>query len=124
MADEGGIDVACTVKALLKGEDDHHAADALLHPAQAIPFPSPELGAYEIDDRDVQLVERACETEVDIGKVDEDGNVGAALFDGCDQAAVFAIDVGHMADHFGDAHVGHIFGANDAIESRSFHHRA
>jgi hypothetical protein len=43
------------------------------------------------------------------------------LFDGGDEAAVFGVDGGHVTDDLGDAHVGYVFGANDAVETGGFH---
>jgi uncharacterized protein YdeI (YjbR/CyaY-like superfamily) len=121
MADEGGVDVAGAVEVFFEGEDDHHAGDTLLDPAEATALPGPELGADEVDDRDVQLFELAGEAEVDVGEVDENGDVGATFLDGCDEAPVLAVDVGHMPDDFGDAHVSHVLCADDTVEASFFH---
>ncbi len=121
VADECGVDASCAVEALFEGEDDHHAADPLLHPAEASALPGPELRTDEVDDGNVQLAELTGEAEVDVGEVDQDGDVGTALFDGGDQAAVLAVDARHVTNDFGDAHVGDVFGAHDAIEAGGFH---
>ncbi len=121
MAYELCVDVAGAVEGFFEGEDDHHAVDALLDPAEAAALPGPELGADEVDDGDVQFFEFAGEAEVDVGEVDEDGDVGAAFFDGGDETAVLAVDVGHVPDDLGDAHVGDVFGADDAVEAGVFH---
>ena len=42
-------------------------------------------------------------------------------FDRGDQATIGAIDTRHMADDFRYAHVGNVFGADDAIEAGVFH---
>src|SRR5487761_2624267 len=76
MADEVCRDVAGAVEVLLEGEDDEHAVDALLYPTEASSLPGPELGADEVDDRNATLLEFAGEAEVDVGEVDEDGDVG------------------------------------------------
>jgi len=121
VADEGRVDVAVAVELFLKRKDDHHAADALLDPAEAATLPGPKLGADEVDDGDVELFQFAGEAEVDVGKVDEDGDVRAMFFDGGDEAAVLAVDVGHVPDDLGDAHVGDVFGADYALEAGVFH---
>lgn len=41
MADESGVDPPSPVKAFLERKDDHHAADPLLHPAEALALPGP-----------------------------------------------------------------------------------
>src|SRR6202522_2582689 len=115
MADEPGVDASGAVEALFEGKDDHHAADALLHPAQAAALPCPELRADEGDDGDAQFFQRAGEAEVDVGEVDEDGDVGLALFDGGDETAVGTVDARGVAENFRNAHVGDIFGAYDAV---------
>ena len=63
----------------------------------------------------------AGEREVDVGEVDEDGDVGAVAFDGGDELAILAEDVGHVADDFGDAHVSHVLCADDTVEASFFH---
>jgi uncharacterized protein YdeI (YjbR/CyaY-like superfamily) len=124
VADELGVDVAGAVEGGFEGEDDEHAVDALLDPAETATLPGPELRADEVDDGDVAFFQLAGEAEVDVGEVDEDGDIGAAGVDGGDEAAVFAVDVGHVPDDLGDAHVGDVFGADDAVEARGFHLRA
>jgi hypothetical protein len=61
------------------------------------------------------------EAEVDVGEVDEDGDVGTVAFDGRNELAILREDVGHVADDFGEAHVGDVFGANDAGLAGGFH---
>ena len=121
MADELGVYVAGAVEGGFEGEDDHHAGDALLHPAEAAALPGPELRADEVEDGDAEFFQLAGEAEVDVGEVDEDGDVGAVFFDGGDEAAVLGVDGGHVADDLGDAHVGYVFGADDAVEAGHFH---
>ena len=43
------------------------------------------------------------------------------MFDGCDQASIGVVDSWSVADDLGDAHVGYVFGANDAVEACGFH---
>jgi hypothetical protein len=121
VADESRVDVAVAVELFFKGEDDHHSVYALLDPAKAAVLPGPKLRADEVDHGDVEFLQFAGETEVDVGKVDEDGDVGAVLFDGGDEAAVLAVDVRHVPDDLGDAHVGDVFGPDDAVEAGGFH---
>ena len=115
VADEGGGDVAGLVEGLLEGKDDEDAADALLHPAEAAALPGPELGADEPEDRDAGAVEVTGEAEVDVGKVDEDGEVRSGGADGADKAAIAAVDARDVAEDFSDAHDGDVFGA-DGLE--------
>jgi hypothetical protein len=61
------------------------------------------------------------ELEVDVGEIDQDGEGGAALLDGMFEAAEFAVDAGQVADDLGDAHDGHVFRADDAVEAGGGH---
>ncbi len=121
VAGEGGVYVAGAVEGDLEGEDDHHAVDALLDPAEAAALPGPELGADEPEDGDAEASAVFGEAEVDVGEVDEDSYGGALGADGVDEAAVLAVDVGGVADDFGDAHVGDVLGADDAGEAGGGH---
>src|SRR6185503_4302100 len=121
MADKGGIDLTSTVKIFFEREDDHHAVDPLLHPAETLALPCPELRTYEIENGNIQFAEFAGETEIDVREIDKDGSIGSTALDRGDEAAVLAIDTGHVADDFGDAHMGDVLGADDAIEARCFH---
>ena len=78
MADEFGIDAAGAVEGLLEGKDDEHAADEFPDEVDAVLLPGPELRADEVDDGNAEAVEFPGEAEVDVGEVDEDGEVGAA----------------------------------------------
>jgi hypothetical protein len=60
-------------------------------------------------------MEMSGETEVDVGEVDEDGDVGARAAEGADEAAVARVDVGDVAEDLGDAHDGDVFGADDLL---------
>ena len=111
VAYELGVDVAGGVEGLLEGEDDEHAVDALLYPAEAAALPGPELGADEPDHGDALLVEALGEAEIDVGEVDEDGDVGAGSADAAYEFAVAGVYVRDVAEDFGDAHDGYVFGA-------------
>jgi uncharacterized protein YdeI (YjbR/CyaY-like superfamily) len=116
-----GVYATSAVEAFFEWEDDHHAADALLHPAEPLALPCPELRADEVDDWDVKLPEFAGEAEVYVGEVNEDGDVRAALFDGGHEAAKFAVDVRRMTNDLGDTHVGDVFGTDDAVLAGLLH---
>lgn len=75
MADKGGGDAAGGVEGLFKRKDDKDATDALLDPAKASSLPGPELGADEPEDGNARAMEAAGEAEVDVGEVDQDGEV-------------------------------------------------
>ena len=82
VADEGGVDAALAVEGLLEGEDNEHAVDSGLHPAEAAALPGPELRADEPDDRNSCAVEVFGEAEVDVREVDQDCHVRAGLLYG------------------------------------------
>ena len=58
---------------------------------------------------------------MDVGEVDEDGDVWLAGADGLAELVELGVDAGEMADDFGDAHDGHVFRADDAIEAGGDH---
>ena len=124
MADKFGGYSAVAVEGFLEGEDDEHPGDALLDPAEASSLPGPELRGDEPDDGDVAFLEFAGEAEVYVGEIDEDGDVGAGLLDVSDELAVLRVDVGGVADDFRDAHVGDVFGADDAGLTGGLHELA
>ncbi len=121
VAYELGLDVAGLVEGLLEGEDDEHAVYAFLDPAEAGALPGPELGADEPDHGDACVVEVLGEAEVYVGEVDEDGDVWAGSADAADEFAVAGVDVGDVAEDFGDAHDGYVFGADDAVLACGLH---
>jgi hypothetical protein len=123
VGDEPSVDATGTVEAFFEGKDDHHAGDTLLHPADAAALPGPELRADKVDDRDAEFFQLAGKAEVDVGEVDQDGDVGPPLPDGGHEAAIGSVDAGHVADDLGDAHVGDVFSPHDAIEACGFHLR-
>jgi hypothetical protein len=55
------------------------------------------------------------EAEVDVGEVDEDGDVWSFAFDGGDELAVAGDDARDVAQDFGDAHNGYVFGADGLL---------
>jgi hypothetical protein len=64
------------------------------------------------------------ETEVDVGEVDEDGDVGAAAAEGADEAAVARVDMRDVAEDLGDAHDSDVLGADDLLLAGTLHLRA
>ena len=61
------------------------------------------------------------EAEVDVGEVDEDGERGRRALDGGDERAVLRVDVRGVAQDLCDAHVGDVFGADDAVLAGGLH---
>jgi hypothetical protein len=121
VAYEFGVYVAVAVEGSFEGEDDEHAVDALLDPAQAAALPGPELRADEPEDRDAEASAVFGEAEVDVGEVDEDSEIRPGAFEVGDQLAILPEDEGGVADDLRDAHVGDVFGADDASLAGDFH---
>src|ERR1019366_8031903 len=121
MADEFGVDRAGAVERGFEGEDDEHAVDKALHPAQAAALPGPERRADEPEDGNAESLAVHGEAEVDVGKVDEDGERWRRALDGGDERAVLRMDVGGVAQDLGEAHVGDVLGADDALLAGGFH---
>ena len=61
------------------------------------------------------------EPEVDLGEVDEDGNIGPVTLDESDQLPVLRVYVWGVADDLREAHVRDIFGADDAFQASAGH---
>src|SRR6516165_2844272 len=123
MADEIRPDSALAVERLFEGKDHDHAIDVFANQLDAVLLPRPELRAHKVDDRDAERMEFAGKAKVDVGEVDEDGDVWPAVADGLAQLAELAVDARQVQDHFRDAHDGHVFRANDAVEAGSNHAR-
>src|ERR1017187_7989713 len=112
MADEFGVDVAGAVERCFEGKDDEHAVDKALHPAQAAALPGPELRADEVEDGNAEALAVHGGAEVDVGKVDEDGERERVALEGADERAILRVDVERVAQDFSEAHVGDILGAD------------
>ncbi len=121
MPDELGLNAAIPVEGLLEGEDDQHAIHALLHPTQAVPLPGPELGADEPDNGHTCETEVPRESEIHIGKVDENGHVGSLLPNGSHQSPIALVDPRNVNENLSDPHHRDIFRANHTRKPSSLH---
>ena len=72
----------------------------------------------------MQTAKLGGKTQVYVREVDQDGDIGPFRAQAGLQLAVFAVDVGHVQDHFRDAHHGDIFGAHHPAQSQVCHARA
>lgn len=115
VADELGVYTSFAIEVLLEREDDEHLRDSLLDPAKASTLPRPQLRRYEPDDGDAGAAKMAGEAEVDVWKVDEDGDRRALPADGADQPAIAGIDVRDVAQDLCDTHHSDIFSADDLL---------
>jgi hypothetical protein len=107
-----------TIELFFERKNHQHLADIFLYLLDAAFAPGPELRADVVNDRDVQLAEFACETKVEVGKVDEDGCVWLAPGCFANQSLELPPDQWKMADDFRQPHnrnlmrVHHGFGAS------------
>ena len=124
MADELGLDALLAIERLLEGKDHQHPVDVLLDELDAVLLPGPQLRADEVDDGNAEAVELFGQAEVDFGEVDEHGDAGWPLPDGLLEFFELAVDAGQMEDDLGEAHDGHVFGADDALQAGGSHARA
>ena len=79
------------------------------------------MGGDEPDDGDTFPRQSPSQSEVDVREVDEDRGGRRVRVDAADELAILGVDVGGVAEDFGDAHVGDVFGANDALLARELH---
>ena len=121
MADKLGLHALIAVEGLLEGEDHQHAVDVLAHQLDAVLLPGPQLRTDKIEDRNAELMQLLSQAEMNLGKVDEYGDAGPARADGLLEFAKLAPDARQVADDFGEAHDGHLLGADDALKARSGH---
>ena len=68
-----------------------------------------------------EVAEVLRKTEVHVWKVDEDGNRRSLAANCADQPSILSVDERRMPDHLRDAHMGDVFGADDAALACSLH---
>ncbi len=124
VADEVDLDSMAAVEVDFKREDDQHARDVLLDALDAALLPCPQLRTDEVDDRDVEGMQGFSEAQVDVREVDEDGYVRALASQAGFEPAELGVDFRHVANDFGDAHVGDVFRADNAAKAEGFHAKA
>ena len=90
-------------------------------PAEAALLPGPELRGDEPDDRDIEALQVFSETEVNVGEVNKDRHAWTYFLNVTDELLELGVDVGSVADDLGDAHVGDVFGADDALLPGALH---
>ena len=111
-----GCDTAGAEELLLEGEDAEQAVDDAAHGFGASLAPGPDLRRDEVDDRHVQFAEAGGDAEVEVRRVGQDGELGAALGGGCDQAAEFFINPWDMVDYFNQSYNRDAFSSNDGFD--------
>src|ERR1700744_4617230 len=121
MTDKVRGDPVRAVEILLEGENYQHARYIAFHSPYPPLLPRPQLRAYEVDHRYLQTPQFGRQTQVYIGEVDQDGEIGAFRAQAGLQLSVLTVDVGHVPNHFRDSHDGNIFGADDPAQSGGRH---
>src|SRR5690242_8055642 len=103
MTDILGVHAALAVIVLLEREDHEHAIDELLHAPNASLLPRPKLRRDEVNNRHANLVQLASKAEIEIGKVDQHGNVRPSL--PCDRhrAEKLTVNRRHMLNDLRDS---------------------
>ena len=94
MADVSGRNAGALEELPFKGEDTEQAAESAAHGADAALAPGPGLRRYQVDDGDAGGVEAAGGAEVKIGRIGEDGEIGALGLGGAHKLAEFAVNSG------------------------------
>src|SRR5256885_2164699 len=78
MANITDFDAVLRVKLLFEGEDHDHLADIFPDLLRASGAPGPYLRADKVEHRNSQAVQLACQTQIKVGEVYQDGRVGLA----------------------------------------------
>ena len=103
VADERDGHARLAVERLLEREDHEHAVDGLPDLLEPAAPPGPDLGRDVVDDRDSAPLQLAREAQIEVGVVDEDGEVGALGVGAGEQFAEDAPQAGQVAQHFEEA---------------------
>ena len=85
MSDELHRHAGIAIDLFLERKDHEHAIDEPLHHLHAALAPRPELRADVIDDGHAELLDRRGETEIEVGKIDQDERVRLLGARGIDQ---------------------------------------
>src|SRR5207237_756648 len=86
------IHAAVAIKLLLERKDHQHLLHVLPHQLDAALSPGPQLWANKIDDGNAPAVQCAGQSEVEIRKIYEDGDLRLAPIDLAEQRLESAID--------------------------------
>src|SRR5712692_390663 len=92
MADELDPHTGTPIELLLEGQDDEHTVDEAGDLPDPPLAPGPDLRADEVEDRDAGAARAARETEVEVGIVDQEDQIGPGarlrLLEGATRLAV------------------------------------
>ena len=124
MSDVLHIQPGLPVKVPLKGEDRDHLAHGIAQDAHAPPPPGPNLGADKIDDRNPATFQLFRQTEVEIGKVDENRSARPAAVRFLEQSAEGPEEARQAGDDFGNPDDGYLVGIDDGLHPGAAHFAA
>jgi hypothetical protein len=113
----GHRDLVLAEEGFFERKDTEEAVDDSAHGFDTAFAPGPDLGGYQIHDRDALIFQFAGYAEVEIGGIGEDGEV--RLSGGCcgGQVAEFAPDAGQVGEDFHQSDYGQILAADDGFYS-------
>src|SRR5580698_9859028 len=117
MADEGRVDAAVAVELFFEGEDDQRFVDVVADEANAPLTPCPELRRDVIDRWDAAFFHLAGDAPVEGRRIDDNGEIRLAAVGFADQVLKESPDLWQMAENFGDADDGEVFGVDDGVAS-------
>src|SRR5579871_601782 len=100
MPDVPGVDPMRAKELRLKRENAKQLIDGLPHSRQSALAPSPNLRGDQINHGNSEPFQVACQPEMKIRTIRQDGHVRPFLFSGADQLAILAVHARNMLDHF------------------------
>ncbi len=121
MADKGGVHSAVAIELFFEWKDHQRFVDVFADEANASLAPCPELRRDVVDDWDAALLHLTRHAPVEGWRVDDDGEIGLALVGFLDQMLEQAVDLGEMAEDFGDADDREILGVDDRVAAGGAH---
>ena len=102
-------------KALFEGENAEQAIDDAAHRFHSAPAPGPDLGSYEINDRDAEAFHLRGHAEVEIGGIGQDGDLGPAVAGGGDQRPKTPPDARQVGENLDNPDHRQVFGPDHRV---------
>src|ERR1051326_3464768 len=121
MSNIADLNAVAAIKLLLKGKDHDHLADIFLDLLHASGAPGPYLRADKVEHRNAPPMQLACQPQVEVREVDQDGGVGLALRSFGHQMLEAAADVRQVFDHFNQPDDGDIFRIDQQLAAGGTH---
>ena len=113
VADERDRHAGLPIERLLEREDHDHPVDGLADRAHAAAAPRPHLGRDVVDDRDPPALQLAREAQVEVGIVDQNGEVGPLGVGTSEQVAEDRPDPRQVSQHLQEADDGEVADVGD-----------